>query len=380
LKPFIASHLKDMNRRTVYSLVASSGEISKAEINRKTGISPPTVIKIIDFFLKSGIVKEAGEGDSMLGRKPQLLRFNPNAAYSIGVEYDGDILRAGLVDLLGHVKAVRSIAAGRDIDAILDRMLEACVHALVGDSGVPMSKIMGIGIGFPGVVNSESCEVLYAPLVGILDHRDYSAEIRRLSQRLGVPIFLENDVNAATVGEFHSSGLGAEDDMLYISLGVGLAAGIVLDGALRKGRTSSAGEIGYMVFDKDFITMKSKPGWMESHIVLDPLYLQVIGHGSGAAGRGNVDPDRYDSMMESIADLLALSIANLSVSLDAELVVLGGAAMKTIGREVQARIDEKLSRLCLNPVKCRLGKCDHPFIVGSAAIAREAVMDSLLVG
>ncbi len=380
MKPFIASHLKDMNRRTVYSLVASAGEISKAEINRQTGISPPTVIKIIDFFLKSGIVEEAGEGNSMLGRKPQLLRFNPNAAYSIGIEYDGDILKAGIVDLLGQVKAVRSIAAGRDIDAILNEKLEACVRAAVDDSGIPMSKIMGIGIGFPGVVHSETCEVLYAPLVGILDRRDYSAEIRRLSRRLGVPIFLENDVNAATIGEFHTRGLGAGDDMLYISLGVGLAAGIVLDGALRKGRTGSAGEIGYLVFDKDFVTMKSKPGWMESRIVLDPLYLQTIGHGSGNAANGDFDSERHDGMLESIADLLALSIANLSVSLDAGLVVLGGAAMKTIGRDVQNRVDERLSRLCLNPVKCLLGKCDYPFIVGSAAIVREAVMDSLLAG
>src|SRR5690554_2751209 len=99
MKPFIASDLKDMNRKTVYYLLAEVGEISKAEIGRRTGISPPTVMKITDFFLKIGLVSEAGEGDSALGRKPQLLRFNADTAYSIGIEYDGQQISIGIINL-----------------------------------------------------------------------------------------------------------------------------------------------------------------------------------------------------------------------------------------------------------------------------------------
>ena len=83
MKPYVASHLKDMNRKTVYRLLASVGEISKAEISRQTGISSPTVIKIVNFLLANGFITEAGEGDSALGRKPHILRFNPEAYYSI---------------------------------------------------------------------------------------------------------------------------------------------------------------------------------------------------------------------------------------------------------------------------------------------------------
>ena len=95
MKSFVASHLKDMNRKTVYKLVSQVREISKAEISRQTGISSPTVIKIVNFLLDNDFLLEAGEGDSALGRKPQLLKFNANAAYSIGAELEGDFFSLG---------------------------------------------------------------------------------------------------------------------------------------------------------------------------------------------------------------------------------------------------------------------------------------------
>lgn len=382
MNPFIASHLKDMNRKTVYQLFASKGEISKAEISRQTGISPPTVIKIIDFFLKVGLVAEAGEGDSALGRKPQLLRFNPEAAYTIGVEFDGIHLRAGLVDLMGNVKRVKEISAVSDFDVVVSHSLPECVHSVIAEAGVPRSKVTGVGLGIPGVVDADRHTVLYAPLIGITDQRSYAHEVNQLSLQLGTPIFFENDVNASAVGEFISRGLGVEDDLLHISLGSGLGAGIILNGRLRKGKTHSAGEIGYMVFDKDFVTSKAGAGWLESNIVMNPQYkrLQARASGAGAKSSVNADPDDTNGLMDAMADNLALGIANLSTMLDIEQVVLGGSGVERIGEKLLVKINEKLAKLCLNRVFCHLSQSDYPGIIGMAAIVNEAVLETLLEG
>ncbi|NLL24277.1 MAG: XylR family transcriptional regulator, partial [Spirochaetales bacterium] len=80
LESFIASDLKALNRKTVYGVLKSGEPISRAKIARETGISAPTVLKIIDYFLSKGVVEELGSrsGGNRVGRKPKLLRFNPN--------------------------------------------------------------------------------------------------------------------------------------------------------------------------------------------------------------------------------------------------------------------------------------------------------------
>jgi len=109
-----------MNRLTVYRLISTEKELSKAQISRITGISAPTVLKIMDFFLDNGLVVESGEGDSALGRKPQLLRFNPDAFFSLGVLLEGRFLSMGLVNLAGEVRAVEHVILD---DLSFDRVL-----------------------------------------------------------------------------------------------------------------------------------------------------------------------------------------------------------------------------------------------------------------
>ena len=79
---FVPSDLKERNRATVYEILRASGGISKADIARESGISAPTVIKIIDYFTGLGLVREAGEGTGTLGRRPRLLRFDPEAIHA----------------------------------------------------------------------------------------------------------------------------------------------------------------------------------------------------------------------------------------------------------------------------------------------------------
>ena len=102
MKSYVSSHLKDMNRRNVYKLLCGLEETSKSELANITGISPPTVMKIIQFLEEKGLVTQVGPGEAALGRKPQLLRLNKDRFYSIGVVHEGDYLKVGLVKKNGN--------------------------------------------------------------------------------------------------------------------------------------------------------------------------------------------------------------------------------------------------------------------------------------
>ena len=133
---FIASDLKELNRKTVYMLLKSGETLSRAKIARKTGISAPTILKIIDYFLAKGLVEEIGNGSSnnRVGRKPMLLTFNPDAMYTVGVKYDGYYLQIGLVNLVGTVVNSMVRYIGTDISGFLEEYLPTCVLELIEQS------------------------------------------------------------------------------------------------------------------------------------------------------------------------------------------------------------------------------------------------------
>ncbi len=347
---FIASHLKGMNRKSVYSLLASTPEISKAEIGRQTGISAPTVIKIIDRFKDIGCVEELGEGASPLGRKPQLLRLNPSFGYAIGVDYNGLELRAGIVDFGGRLCHLRCEKVEPDFHGVAEHKLAACVEALIAESGIPRQKIRGLCVGLPGAINENLQTVDFAPLIGLNSSTDYAAIVEKLSAQLNLPVCVENDANAAATGEFITRGLTERDDLLFV-IGIrGIGAGIILDGELRKGHNTTAGEIGYMVFDKDFVSSRQREGWLE-------MAMRI---------HAPVENSGQEALLDRFASHFALAFVNICLPLEMNLIVLGRVRGESFDAALRDRINQYLGSLSLLPLQCEAPVCAEPCIVGCA--------------
>lgn len=385
MKRYVSAHLKDMNRKKVYDLISSVGEISRAEISRRTGISSPTVLRIVDFFLKNNFVVELGEGDSSVGRKPQILKFNPEAAFSIGVEFEGDFLKVGIVDLLGNVKYSKSLRVNPVFDEIINNKLYGLIKDIIVESKVPEDKVLGVGIGIPGVTDTLSYTINVAPLVGIYDIKNCKDMIDKLSKKLELPIIIDNDANTAAWGEFVYRKLDSKTDLIYVSLGTGLGAGLVLDGKIRRGVNYSAGEIGYMVFDKDYKASKSEPGWLEKLINFNTLakkwsFFQEIQNSTDSTESLNINKYELNEMVEYVATNLALSIANIVAVLDVSLVVLGGVTVKALGNRLIDRVGSYLSKMCLIDVKCIPQECEEPGVVGAASIVTNSRLRDILEG
>ncbi|MBK7643139.1 MAG: ROK family protein [Planctomycetes bacterium] len=162
----------------------------------------------------------------------------------VGIDLGGTAIKAGAISSEGKIVARREIpsALERGASDLLDRMAQ-----LARDLGAQSS----VGMGVPGLVDIAGGRVLQSPNLAVIERVRLVAE---LAQRLALPassVHLENDANAAAIGE-HWLGCGRnERDLLFVTLGTGVGGGLILDGGLYAGPGGMAGEIGHVVVDPD---------------------------------------------------------------------------------------------------------------------------------
>lgn len=373
MRVLLSSQMKSVNRRMVYNIIRLEGEANRTELAKRTAISSPTILKITNFFIERGILLESGTQEMGLGRKPVLLRFNPLAAYSVGVEMERGEFHIGIVDLGGDVAFQKTYPASQQFATAISQELYSAILACIQESGVPFGKILGIGIGIPGIVDSRNNVVNYAPLIGVTEPFDCSDIFRSISENTGLKIYIENDVNAAALGEQLIRKLPLHDDLLYISLGTGLGSGIILNGELRKGTNNAAGEMGYMVFDSAFHTQLDQVGWLESKINLDGLQTQW-----GDLQQG-LPPEQFAQVVDLTASLISLCIANYSALFDTAAVIIGGVTVDKLGMPLLEAVRKYSNRLCLYAPDIQLFSNRYNGVIGAAALAADYCMDELFV-
>jgi len=162
----------------------------------------------------------------------------------IGLDIGGTKTDAVVVDDDGRVLRTVRRPTGFGAEAVLATAVDA-VLGLAVEAGVAAAEIGSIGIGIPGAVDPVTGRVTHAVNLG-LDDLELGAQ---LQERLGRPVRVENDVNAAALGAFHLEGLASGSSMAYLNVGTGLAAGLVLGGRLWRGVRGVAGEIGHIPVD-----------------------------------------------------------------------------------------------------------------------------------
>lgn len=362
--PYVQGDMKDLNRRAVFDLIAEVGEISRVDIGNTLGTSSPTVLKITNFFQERGIVTMSGEEKTARGRRPQLLRFDPDSILGVGVDYCGHSVKVALCNYWGASRASLCQAVDGDFDTLTDTLLPQMIRKLIAQAKVPPERVRGVGLCLPGAVNTDNAQVQLGALSGVKMQRTPAESIRLLSQKMGLPFYLFNDVNAAARGEYVLRRL-RDDDLIYLSAGEGIGAGIILDGKLRTGKHFYTGEIAHIVFDPNYITDISQPGWFEARLSPDALQDKF-------PQQGSAEQVRY------VAQYLALAIANICNILDVQTVILGGELIERMGDALMRETTEYARRLCMFQVQLDRPSCTDPALVGTAAMALERELDNIL--
>jgi predicted NBD/HSP70 family sugar kinase len=221
--------------RRLYDL----GPISRAEVARQTGLTRTTVSEIVAEQVTAGLVEEVGRGPSIGGKAPILLQVIADARLVLALDLGEQAFAGALVDLRGGIRRRVSIpVAGRDgraaIDAV-ERLVDELRAAAVAQS------LLGIGVGTPGIVDTESGTIRWAVN---LEWQDLPlGDILR--ERTGLPAYVANDSRAAAMGEHLFDVERRSPNLIAIKIGHGIGAGIVLGGELYQGDGFGAGEIGH---------------------------------------------------------------------------------------------------------------------------------------
>ena len=368
-RSFSASDIRARNFRLVFELARLNGEVLRPEISAYTGMTPPTVMKVVQSYLSRKILINAGEVDTEIGRKPMKLVFNPNAAHAIGILFEGDELRAGLVNLSGEIVKKIKISMLKTFTSDSGELIVDIINQLTDNSGIP---ILGVGLGLPGVVNTERNIIYFAPLIGITKPTDYTNLCMSITEKTNLPVVMDNDVNLAAVGEFATLKLTNKDDLLYIAIGTGVGAGIMLDGRLRRGPRYLTGEFGYTIKDTRYKVDQETPGWLESQIGQAALMekFQWLGYGNT-----NEIPD---GLIEYLVENLSPHVANLATQLDLMRIVIGGKAVDSFGEQLLKELREKIDMLSLESTKVSLPMSSDSGVAGAAMSAIEENLNQWL--
>ncbi len=379
MKSYVASDIKSMNRRSVYDYISrrENQPVSSAEIAKATHISAPTVLKIVDFFTEKRLLLRCGQDETVrndVGRKPFLLSFNPSAACAAGINYNGTTMEASLVNLhyMNTVTVKRQVKT--DLHSFITRTIPEVIEELLAEAGSDAEALLGIAIALPAAVDSRALSIISKiPDLTTDESHPLSESIGMLAAQCGTRVSIENDVNAAAYSSFRMNGLGVSDDLAFLYIGSGCGAGIILNGVLRRGASNSCGEIGFMIFDRNYTTSRTAYGYFES--LLSREYI---------LDRFGIDIDRIDprsdtsQLVEHVASHVAMAVANITAALDITRFTLGGRLLGCLEPALMPRIAHYCGKLCLNPPNLSYEAGEFIVVNGAASLIIDSTLSEFL--
>jgi glucokinase len=279
----------------------------------------------------------------------------------VGVDIGGSKVAVLVVDADDAVLARRHVAAASSEPDQAIAQIAAVIRAAVEEAGATLADVEAIGLGVPGRVDTTTGDVTFAVNLG-WQHLPLG---RRLEEALGVPCIVENDVRAAAVGLHQDQSFGATDDLVYLGIGTGISAGVVLDGRLHRGVRGLAGEIGHVVLDRDgapcacglrgcFETIAAGAGIARA---ARDAVAAVDAGGPVTALADHADPTAADvfaaaaagdaaagRIVDRAADAIARMVHELVLAYDVELVAIGGGISRA-GNPLLERVKAGLDRI-----------------------------------
>jgi len=370
--------IRKLNTAILMDVLRRFAPLSRAELAARTGLNRSSVSIIINSLIEEGLIQETDLQNSKIGRPGMLLELNPKGGFAIGLELGVDFISVILTDFIANLLWRERIASdpAEDQITIIDKATNLTQHAL--DYGLSQGlRPLGIGIGVPGLIDLRQGKLIFAPNL----HWN-NVPLRLIwSQRFNLPVFIENEANAAALGEYYFGAAQGVENFIYLSAGIGLGAGIVLDGKLFRGSHGYASEVGHMTVDPNGeLCGCGKRGCWETQVgpraVLRRVRATVE---SGVPStlcdlvEGDLERISFESVVQAadqndavalraLQDVgvnLGVGVANLVNIFNPELIVLGGALNQASA--ILLPIVERL--ICENALK---PACENVRVLASA--------------
>jgi N-acetylglucosamine repressor len=322
------SLLRDLNVSLLIELVRRAGSISRAELSRQSQLSAPTVSAIIEQLRKRGIVVETTTAPSSGGRPPVLLSLNPKAGYVVGIKLRGDGLTTVVCDLDAQIVASveHYVPLVGDPVAAIDAIERETRRALRAAAIAP-SKVLGLGIGLSGVIETSTGVCKFSHLL-----QWSGVELAEpLRARLGLPVWIENDVNALAVAEKWAGDASTATDFVTLTVGRGIGLGIVINRSLYRGAHGASGEFGHMIVEPGGPRCEcGRFGCLEALVGEGAIRRRVSERHGHDVSRDELQMlvELGDSAALEVVDAagrkLGLAVANVVTLLNPELLIICG--------------------------------------------------------
>jgi len=351
--PFSGSNITKVKTHNLQAMLISllyEGEISRAEIAKRTSLSSATITNLANELIDKKIISEVSpttseaEGKREVGRPQRMLRIIPTARYAIGVHIGVGLFRVAITNLHAEIIDNRIVMfEGKSSALNVLAQIAVEIDGLIADTAIDRKKILGVGIGASGLVNHEKGINVLAPRLGW-----QNVNIREIIQnKLSLPVTVDNNVRTMAIGEaFFGAGRGV-NVMAFVYGRSGVGAGFVVNQQIFRGSGAGAGEIGHtiMVPEGGELCRCGQTGCLET-LVTEPVIVQkaneiaqqhpdsllaqyldqddgtsLIDKIFAAARKGD---QVVKNMIESQIRYLGIALANLVNILNPEMILLGG--------------------------------------------------------
>jgi predicted NBD/HSP70 family sugar kinase len=318
------------NAQAVIEAAYANGPVTRAQLATLTGLSKPTVSSIVTDLLQADLLRSTGRTAGKIGRTAELYEVNSAVGYVVGVDLGGTKVRAAICDLFGRLLDERVVSTAATSPDDMIEQIRTLVRELSHTAGVDTSSVRVVAVGTPGTIDP------FTGRIGLAFNVPSFADVdlaERLAAGTEAAVVLDNDVNVAAVGE-RWQGLARNcDNFVFLAIGTGIGAGLMLNGEIWQGQSGAAGEVGYLPVGGDaFDPANRKRGAFEEAAAGAGLVRRF--RDAGSKTRRLTAADIFDAAaagdeaalaaVDEEARTVAVGIAAIAAVVAPEMVVLGG--------------------------------------------------------
>jgi predicted NBD/HSP70 family sugar kinase/predicted transcriptional regulator len=366
--------LKQTNRKVILNILRDSGEISVSELSKEVNLSKPTLMTIINYYLKKGLVVNTGKGDSTEegGKKPNIYKLNENGGYAIGMIISANKLAAVITNLKNIIlhKSSMPLKSDEEFSSVLEKIIKL-YNNLINTTDIDRNKLVGFAIGAYGITNFNKGEVIFSP------HFPSWGTNLNLKEKIlaripdEIPVIVDNHIRFQVFAE-KILGLGKEkNNIVAIQAGKGLVAGIIIENEIKRGNHYLIGEIGHMIVDPEAreICVCGGKGCFEAMVTTNRI-LRMAGEKYDEYpdsiifnGGGPEDIDIYNvfnasnkgdklalGLMNDAINWFGIGISNIILMYDPQIVIIQGIFTKA-GEYFLESLREKINKVSLFSIK-----------------------------
>ncbi|MGG1662387.1 ROK family protein [Brevibacillus sp. NRS-1366] len=346
--------IKQHNKLMILDIIKKQRPISRAEITKITRMSATSIGRFVSELCEEGVIRETDLTSSGVGRKAIMLDIEPGAIYTIGVDIEKKRINFGIMDFSETVTVHHRVdhqaqksTPGETADLICRE-----IRGMIEGQGIPYEKVIGVGIGVPGVINYEQGIVQLSTTLGWKDVEFASL----VEKELQIKTVMDNDLKVKILSEYLYGSAKGSNKTALIGIGTGIGSALIINGEVFRGGSNSAGELGHTTLDPNGNLCEcGKRGCLQTYVDENSLILEArrVSDVSDvrevfAAARNN---ERWAKEIVSRTALyIGITINNIACMYNPDTVILSGDLVENY-REIVDLVEEHSEQVIWEPFK-----------------------------